>query len=224
MQSKNFGSEWTFVERVEFLEKVMSLPGRYGASIAFGVHCHGTDIGLDDLFKMKALTKLQRWELSQWLPHALALEICLDRASRLIRRERGEQAVGSPIYEDLPERRRLINAALQMVRDRSNPRTAKQKEDAEAHRRLMEAHGAHINTAEAIAGNFRFAKKGEDRLLEFADVCAYGLRRWYSKLGHGEAYYKAMGGKAERAPFDAASSSGDIIWSKVMVDWTRVKA
>ena len=102
--------------------------------------------------------------------HALALQNCLGEADRWMKHSAKSNEIATVIAEDVPESKRLLKFVARW--------STKSPGEYQISRIRMPIH---------------FVTKGEEPLLQIADACAFGIRRYISKYSHGEDFLQAIG-------------------------------
>jgi hypothetical protein len=177
---------WPLADRLAFLYRVMSIPRILRLPVVYAYH---RDIGTPPM-PFGSYTEIQRVHLQTFVN-------CLAVADKFIRDHTpaGEQA--TVIAEDVEPMRRSLAASLEVRR--VNPVAVK------GSRFVMGSGGDTIEERaerevkiDRIVNNYYFIKKNETgTLVRVADACAFGLRRFYSRLAAGDDFAMAICGTEE---------------------------
>ena len=198
---KKYQADWSMTDRLYLLKGMMSIPRRIGMAITVSAwwrsnYGEGKEVGLSQ---------------SQ-LDHLKAFEFCLTVADRNIRRHAGPREVATVVAEDVPEMRRHLKAVPRVWRD--NPMHI----DAEMLRKTskdVEA-GHMVQSGELritrIRNSVHFVEKAEDPLVQVADACAYGFRRYFAKEKFGDDFAEAILGNHQLLSHFDTPGGCDCYW------------
>lgn len=181
---KKYQSDWLLNDRLHILEQMMSVPRRIGMSITLSVNWrHAVDHteAADSL-------KMSRAQFE----HLMAFGTCLALADRNIRHHAAPNEVATVVAEDLPEMRKFFKVIPKLYRE--NPLHLK----PEHLRETVSDKEAGYSTQRGelriarIRNSVHFVEKSEDPLVQVADACAYGFRRYFAQQKFGENFARAI--------------------------------
>jgi hypothetical protein len=185
---KHLREHWSFGDRLAFLHGMMSIPARLGLGIAWGLSRRSLKI---DLMPGYTLEQAQ---------HAFAFQNCLAQADRIIRAFAHPTEVTAVVAEDSPDMRHFLRhvAGLLSMRPLTIPiehvRSSKDEHGVEA-RRPVEYR------IERMIDTIHFAAKEQAILLQIADACAYGLRRYFMDKPFAAEFARSVAGRDPQAAF-----------------------
>jgi hypothetical protein len=177
--SKKYRESWDIQDRLAFLYDVMSIPKRLNIPLVLSIAHRNASY---PLAIPESLPKEQ-------FQHAAAFMFCMAKADAYLKRRAEQNEVATIIAEDVPRWRRFLRALLPLARDRANFPDAFILKKGEK----LNAIEAHWNISRII-DTIHFTEKAHAPLLQLADACAYGFRRYFSKQSHGEDFAKAISG------------------------------
>ena len=173
---------WSMADRLQLLELIMRIPRRLGMGICFGTVVRGNiDWGDELLSRVK--------NSAPYMDHAAALGYCLGAADRAIRDRGRAREVATVIAENLPNGG-LMNTFKKIPINLRNgfmfspPDSGLSKEEQELGYRTQTGDMIRVRR---IRNSIHFVEKDEDPLVQVADACAFGLRRYLienDKFGH----------------------------------------
>ena len=200
---KQYHADWSITDRLHLLKGMMSIPRRIGMAVTVAAHWRNS-VDFSEAAQSVGISQAQ-WE------HMQAFGLCLAVADRNIRRNAGPREVATAVAEDVPDMRRFLKLAPRAWRE--NPRhmsgdmlrtTAK---DEEA--------GYNVQSGELritrIRNAVHFVEKSEDPLVQVADACAYGFRRYFAGEKFGADFVDAILGD-HRLVEHFASPTGCECW------------
>lgn len=200
---KKYQADWLLNDRLHLLEQMMGVPRRIGMSITLSVNWRNA---VDHSQAASSLNMSQ----SQF-EHLLAFGSCLAMADRNIRNHAAPNEVATVVAEDLPEMRKFFKAIPKLYRD--NPihfrpehlrETVSDKEAGHSTQR------GELRIAR-IRNSVHFVEKSEDPLVQVADACAYGFRRYFAGQKFGDNFVRAILGN-ELLLRNFASPGGTECW------------
>ncbi len=180
--NKTYRDDWSMSDRLALLKNMMSLPRKLKIPISFGMDRRG-------LWDSEMLSRISALKLSPaQYDHMMAFYGCVGRADKYIRDRAEPQEIGYIIAEDVPEMRKFLKHASKVLRD--NPVTLSTDEVLPT---LAEKKAGFVSQETSqrvsrIRQSMHFAEKSEDPMLQLADACAFGFRRYFSELEHGELF------------------------------------
>jgi hypothetical protein len=186
---------WDMTKRKAMLCQMMALPRRLGLSISFSIARRGST------FEGHGTTMMPHE-----IDHLMAFQACIAVADKHIR-ERGKPLeAASIIAEDEPNMRKFLKNSVRYLRE--NPRIIERASmlptAAEEQQGYVEQIGDQRVTN--IRNPICFTDKQEEPLVQLADACAYGLKRYFSEQDFGEQFVAAING----CPFDKRDFRGPL--------------
>jgi hypothetical protein len=195
---------WEITDRLNFLNSIMNIPRKLGMAIAIGLVRREAP-------EIEGFTKIGL-SLEQQ-QHLMAFRGCLARADKYIRDYAAPTEVGTVVAEDIPEMRRFLADIPKKTRDitpvRSRNSLHATQKDIDLGYNTQQTEQRMTRIRQSI----HFVKKDEDPMLQIADVCAFGIRRYFSKLQFGNEFAHALfGGHPNHADYEDVSSYGVFFW------------
>ncbi len=169
--SKKYHEKWAKNDRLAFLQEMMSIPKQLNLPISLGIAHRNAPFPTTHALPKMAKEKLQ---------HMMAFYMCMHRADVYLRIRAGQNEVATIVAEDVPSMRRFLRMSLELVRD--DPTLLEHAIDPKEH-------------VSRIIDTVHFAEKSHGPLLQIADACAYGFRRYFSKQKHGNDFVKSILGE-----------------------------
>jgi hypothetical protein len=180
--NKKFRDRWEYEERLAFLHRMMSIPYENGLGICYGA-------ARRDAAPLTA--NPLNWPKEK-LDHMISFGSCIAAGSKMIRESANFDEIATVVAEDIPEMRERLKIAAD---------TFKQKGFAG----LQDAFRI-TNVVDVV----HFAKKYEAPILQLADACAFGIRRFLSDESQGEEFLQSITAGKHKIPklVDAAQTGG----------------
>lgn len=202
---KKYHDDWSLTDRIGLLTQMMSIPRKVGLAITV------TAVWRDSLDpKISASQGFSSWQLD----HIMAFKYCVAVADRNIRRHAGANEVATIVAEDVPEMRRHLNLSYNHFRD--NPVHLSPHHLRETQSDIGAGHitqSGELRVARIRKG-IHFVEKADDPIVQLADACAYGFRRFFAGEKFGVEFVRAIVGH-ENALSDFAAPSGTAcFWPK----------
>ena len=200
---KKYQKDWSMTDRLILLREIMTIPRRIGMGIAVSaVWRNGIDISKHAL--KLGITNCQ-------FDHMQAFGLCMAVADRNIRRNAGPREVATIVAEDVPEMRKFLKKAVNDLTDRP---THLGPEGLRLTERDKQA-GYNVQSGELRITRIRkaihFVGKADDPLVQVADACAYGIRRYFAGEKFGPEFANdILGDHTLLSQF--ASPSGAVCW------------
>lgn len=191
---------WSMADRMALLRAMMSLPKRIGIPISFGVVRRSSDDGVDHA--KLGMTKPQ-WQ------HNSAFITCIAAADKYIRTHADLTEVGTVVAEDVPEMRKFLKLAPQVLRNAPITLAPEHLIPSKLERELGYSVTERDFRVTRIRNSIHFVEKRDDPLLQLADACAFGLRRFLSDQSFGTEFMQWILDKdLVRSDYDGPASSG----------------
>jgi hypothetical protein len=176
---------WSLTDRLDLLQAMMSIPRRIGMSLCIALQWRGaTDFV--ELFG-------DRLSQAQW-DHYIAFKTCLAVADRNIRNRAGPREIATVVAEDIPEMRQFLKNIPRELREKPITLTKDLVRETVADKEagyLVQKGDMRVTR---IRNSVHFVGKAEDPLVQVADACAYGIRRYFCEQQHGLEFAKAVVG------------------------------
>lgn len=195
---------WSFNDRLAFLKFMMSIPRRVGMAICLGVHWRGAV----DWSKESTPTTLTDAQTD----HYLAFINCVGVADRSIRRHAGPREVATIVAEDIPEMRKQLKWGLHWLREQGihlspdHLRTTVADEEAGY---LVQSGSLQVSR---IRKAIHFVEKPDDPMVQVADACAYGFRRYFAGEKFGDDFAQAIMGDLSYLRMFAPPGGAECFW------------
>lgn len=175
--NEKFRDGWSKDERLHFLKSVMSIPAKLDLPVAVGVARRMPPGGYAGAKNIR----------SEHMDYCLAFDFCIASADRLIARAMPANEVATVIAEECTQTKRQIEFSLEYLR-KGVPGY-----DLPLRPTLAEIEAGRITQdpnfrVTRIIDTVHFVKKADAPLLQIADACAYGFRRYFSNQTHGREY------------------------------------
>lgn len=169
-----YRAQWSMADRLGLLRRMMALPRRLHVPICYALVRRSSSISSQE-------DKLS----SAQLHHVQAFSMCVAHADRYIRNRCGPKEIGSIVAEDVPEMRRFIKLAANMLRDLPLVFPPGSVMPTLAEQKLGYITQETDFRVSRIRRSILFVEKNEDPLTQLADAVAFGLRRYHSELEFG---------------------------------------
>jgi hypothetical protein len=194
---------WSLTDRLDLLTGMMSIPRRIRMAVAFGLSWRGaSELSEDNLKNMRA----EQWD------HFTAFTVCVARADRGIRRHAGPREVATIVAEDVPEMKNMLKSVPHILRKKGtvlSDRLLRLTETDIAAGYLTQSGDMRV---ERIRNSVHFVEKNEDPLVQVADACAYGLRRYFEGQKFGLEFARAIVGDEKLLKDFGPPSGGGCFW------------
>lgn len=181
--SKKYKENWPFSARLPLMIEMMQLPRKLNIPITLGLVRRETE--MPEVFKGIKFKKEQYHHIS-------AFHLCLARADKYIRDYCQPNEVATVIAENIPEMQRFLRPMLKLLRESpmviSYDGLAPTKEELQTGQILQDG----TLSSTCIVDDVNFVEKREAPLLQLADACAYGFRRYFSKQPYGTLFVQAI--------------------------------
>jgi hypothetical protein len=174
---------WGLNERIAFLQAVMALPRQLNMPISLGIQRRG------------AIPPRQSSNLSAaHQDHVWAFLFCISQADKYMRYETNAGEVATAIAEDVDSVKNSIRAMVRHIKQNPTvlPRSVIRPTRAERELGIIEQSGELSVTR--IVDSVHFASKQDGPLLQIADACAFGFRRFFAKQECGIEFVRAIFG------------------------------
>jgi hypothetical protein len=206
---KALREHWPLEERMTLLQRMMSIPREMNLALAVGVCRRDTEIP-HSLLKNISLAQAH---------HGIAFQECIAWADLWIGKYAAAHEVATVIAEDTPETKPLFKHMARWLRTSgytvpvedallSQPKGMCPLVDVDEFRKKK---------IKRIRMPIYFAEKSEEPLLQIADACAFGFRRFFSEQNHGTDFARSiLGASYDLDEFKMGFSAGGVFsWKDV---------
>jgi hypothetical protein len=183
---EKYQSEWSLTDRLSLLHQMMSIPSRVGMAISVAAQWRGA-VDFSEGYGKLGLTPAES-------DHMQAFKLCLAMADRGIRREAGPREVATVVAEDHPTMKRYLKQVPTMLRNvpvHLKPDFLRQTEADREAGYLTQTGDIRV---ERIRSAVHFVAKEDDPLVQVADACAYGVRRFLNSEKFGVEFVRKIFG------------------------------
>ena len=173
---------WSITDRLRLLNQMMSVPRKIGISICVSAHWRNAVEWGDSVSGLSA---------SQ-LDHVMAFNNCIAVCDRNIRRHAGPREVATVVAEDIPEMRRFLKIAPRLLRENPmymSPEYLRETIGDQEAGYLQQSGELRVTR---IRNSVHFVEKAEDPLVQVADACAYGFRRFFAGEKFGVEFVRSI--------------------------------
>ncbi|RXF75470.1 DUF3800 domain-containing protein [Hansschlegelia zhihuaiae] len=197
---------WSMTDRLALLKCMMSVPIRIGMSVCLSARWRGAcDYSKTDMMEMSPAQ----------LDHAMAFGLCLTTADRHIRNHAHPREVATVVAEDDPKMRKFLKKLPMGLKN--NPIHL-----SPSHLRCVPADveagycvQSGVVSISRIRNSVHFVEKDEDPLVQVADACAFGFRRFFANEKFGEDFARSIIGSAKGLE-NFGAPAGAHCWSPIV--------
>lgn len=193
-------SGWSITDRLFLLKSMMSIPRRLGMAVTVAAHWRGA-------IEYPSTGPLS---MSQF-EHMQAFALCISMADRSIRKYAGHREVATIVAEDVPEMRRFLRRVPAMFRDGVHlPPSHLRQTPAD----LEAGYSVQAGTMQIsrIRKSIHFVEKADDPIVQVADACAFGIRRFLAGERFGEEFVAAILGDVSALRNFGAPAGAECFW------------
>lgn len=200
---KSLRDSWSIEERKKLLQTMMAIPREINLAIAVGACRRDTQLPPEAL-KSISLTQAH---------HGIAFQECIAWTDLWIRKFAGANEIATVIAEDVPETKRLLKHMANWLRTTGYIAPA---QDVRIHQPmgtfpLATKDEFRRKTVTRIRTPIYFANKSEEPLLQIADACAFGFRRFLARQSYGDDFIETVvGSPQDISTFETGFSAGGI--------------
>jgi Protein of unknown function (DUF3800) len=189
--------KWSLDDRKFLLGSMMSIPRDLNLAVAVGACRRETQLPPDAL---RSVTLVQA-------QHAIAFQECVARADSWIEKYANANEVATVIAEDVPESKRLLRHVAKWLQDVGYriPRKDVRLVSLAPIKPLLSIDEFRIRKVSRIRMPIHFVEKKDEPLIQIADACAFGFRRFLSRQSHGQDFVRSILGHnqdAEKYPIE----------------------
>lgn len=203
---------WSQTDRLKLLSKMMALPRRLGLAVALGTQWRGTAPYSEDNLRPE-----QR-------DHIYAFMKCVAVADRGIRDHAGAREVGTIVAENVSEVQHALAALPGALRDRPVFFAPEDLENTPADLEAGYTRQSGDFRVTRIRRGVHFVKKTDEPLVQVADACAFGFRRFFSGESFGPEFVTSILGSPDVLRNFASPGGAEVYWPRDQVDpsaWTQ---
>ncbi|ACT50853.1 DUF3800 domain-containing protein [Methylovorus glucosotrophus] len=180
---RKYQESWSMTDRLHLLKCMMSIPRKIGMSITISAHWRGS---VDYNLGSQSSLSPDQFE------HLMAFSTCLAISDRNIRRHGRPTETAFIVAEDVPAMRKYLKNSASSYRDRPlyiPPELLRTTSKDEAAGYMTQSGELRITR---IRNSVHFVDKAEDPLVQLADACAYGCRRYFAKEKFGNEFVDSI--------------------------------
>ena len=189
VHSRKLRDGWSRPDREALLHQLIAIPRTLQLGISVGMVRQGSTKSVVP----KNLTMSQ-------FEHAIAFSYCISAADNSIQSLERSEEVAVVVAEDVPDMRKAIRETTDYLR--TKPAILKPEYLFRSVQRMvlssqrpMDAGHLHSEVSiDSVIDTVHFVDKSGAPLLQIADACAYGLRRYFAGQPSGKEYLKSMVG------------------------------
>ncbi len=196
--SQKYRDIWSMPDRLSILHKMMSLPLRLDIAIAMGMVRRTAPVITT---ATSHLSKTQQ-------DHLMAFIFCVSQADKYIRDYAALDEVGTIVAEDIPEMRKILKKVPKFLRDNPSTIPPNMLIPTAGEREIGYLTQPGDMFVSRIRDSIHFVEKGVEPILQLADACAYGLRRYFSDQKFGVEFVKSIvGHEPVKSDYDGPASA-----------------
>lgn len=202
---KRYHEEWSLQDRLILLQNMMAIPRKIGLGLVISTHWRGS---VD--YSGREIRKLGLKPHQE--DHLIAFSQCVCVADRSIRWYGGASEVASIVAEDVPEMRRFLRKVPELWR--KNPINLLPQNLRQTPADLEAGYSTQSGEMRVtrIRNSVHFVEKADDPLVQVADACAYGLRRYFAGEKFGPEFARAILGDETRLRNFATPGGAECYW------------
>lgn len=206
---KKYRDAWSITDRLRLLDQMMSVPRRIGISICVSVQWRNA-VDWGDSASGLGLSASQ-------FDHVMAFNNCIAVCDRNIRRHAGAREVATVVAEDIPEMRRFLKIAPRLLRENPMHLAPEHLRETTGDQEAGYSQQSGELRVTRIRNSVHFVEKAEDPLVQVADACAYGFRRFFAGEKFGVEFVRSIVGHESVLRNFAAPGGVECYWSNVPV-------
>jgi hypothetical protein len=197
---------WSFKDRKFLLQAMMSIPRILGLALAIGACRSDTDMPPEVLNRITS-TQAQ---------HAIAFQECIARADSWIDKYAEANEVATVIAEDVPQSKKLLRHVAKWLQDVGYGIPRKDvRLEYPVSKPLINIDEFRKRKVCRIRLPIHFVDKSDEPLLQIADACAFGFRRFLARQKFGDEFVHTIIGEHQeinKYPIDQ--------WGGGIFSWT----
>jgi hypothetical protein len=196
--SNKWQDDWILTSRLNLLKEIMAIPRNIGMAVSISAIKRDAD---SPILPEIALSAKEQ-------DHFLAFKQCVAVADRYIREHCGPREVGTVLAENHPTMQRHLSSVVYQLRHSPVhfPKKAIIPSEKETEQGYIEQDGVYRVTR--IRNAIYWSDKWGEPLLQIADACAYGIRRYLAQQKFGDEFMRAIVGGAQPLPHEPFSMPG----------------
>jgi hypothetical protein len=180
---RKYQNGWSMTDRLKLLKNMMKVPRRIGMAVA--VSAVWRNSAGSSVVDPRVMSQSQ-------FDHYKAFTSCMGVVDRNIRENAGLSEVATVVAEDVPEMRRFLKSVPQNLRDypmHVSPEHMRRTPSDKAAGYSIQSGEMRVTR---IRNSVHFVEKSEDPLVQVADACAYGFRRYFAGEQFGSDFADAI--------------------------------
>jgi Protein of unknown function (DUF3800) len=203
--SKYQDASWGLTDRLELLKAVMRIPRRVGMAVTVAAQWRGSVDHTYGLGNIPGFTPAKS-------DHLMAFQLCLAVADRNIRKRAGVSEVATVVAEDVPEMKRHLSLVPRLLRENSwvIPQNQMRPTGSDLEAGFITQIGDVSVTR--IRNSVHFVEKAEDPMVQVADACAFGFRRFFAGQKFGVDFVEAILGDTDMVRNFASPGGCECYW------------
>jgi hypothetical protein len=175
---EKFRDRWSMEDRLALLKAMMALPRQLEIPICLGiVRRNAPSVNLPT-----QLTQAQ-------YQHIVAFYLCVSRADKYIRDYGEANEVATVVAEDT-DIRRLLRATIRNIKPITMLAEYLKPTQAELASGVVKQDEVYMISR--VIDSVHFVAKEDGPLLQLADACAFGFRRYFSGQSHGDEFVRSI--------------------------------
>lgn len=201
---KEFQKDWSLTDRLSLLYAMMSIPKRLEMAVCVSANWRNA-VDYGDAPRGIGISAFQ-------FDHLSAFMNCVAVCDRGLRQHAGVNEVAAIVAEDVPEMRRLLKRVPQMLREQPyhiEPSYLRRTDRDNAAGYSSQSGDLRVTR---IRDAVHFVDKDADPLVQVADACAYGCRRYFAQEKFGDQFVEAIFGDANRLRNFASPGGVECYW------------
>jgi hypothetical protein len=184
--SPEYRDEWRMSDRLALLTNMMMLPRRLKISVSLGMVRREAPLP-DNIAQDGKMTAEQ-------YHHWMAFTLCVGTADLYIREHADPREVASIVAEDVPEMRKFLRNVPKILRIMPPTLPGGMVPSKTDREKGYVAQRSEMRVSR-IRPSVHFAGKRDESLLQLADACAFGFRRYFSGQDFGADFVKSIIGR-----------------------------
>lgn len=197
---------WSLTDRLILLKTMMSIPQKLRMGLAISAVWRGA---VDSSNNTLGLTASQ-------VDHLQAFSYCIGIADRNIRRHADAREVASIVSEDVPEMRKFLKQIPSMLRYNPFYFTQDMMRKTISDEEVGYFTQSGDLSVTRIRRSIHFVEKSDDPLVQVADACAYGLRRFFSNQKFGQDFAEAIVGNVQCLRNFGPPAGAECLWPRAI--------
>lgn len=204
LNNNAYRDRWSLTDRLLLLKAMMSIPRRIGMAVVVSAQWRNST----DWSEEAAGLGIHTFQYD----HVMAFFNCVAMADRNIRRHAGPREVATVVAEDVREMRKILKLAPSILRQSPlhlGPDDLRVTSLDEAAGYCLQSGDVRVTR---IRNSVHFVEKADDPLVQVADACAYGFRRYFAGETFGEEFVDAILGSRQKVAHFASPAGVGCWW------------